>query len=742
MAGHPIAYSAFPDINPAGAPQNDFERINTSPDMFGGLIARSEETLGQGIDKAADAGFDIATQRAKLDNQVHGSELHSWFSDQAGELISQFSQLQGKAALEQKNDYFARIDALQKQAEDQAGNPEMKAMVAVNTRQSGDRLKGIMTSHADQQRQEWYTKTAKDNITSATGTGGLFVLNNQYGELDQQMRTIDQEAHNYFDPQGYDAGTLKTEVSKYKGSAVKNWVETAATNDKDPDNISHALQIFERYAGDIDPVSRLDIQKYVNAKAQARTVNRLGDYYIGGTVAGITPGFIHEIKQTEGYREKPYWDVKQWSVGYGTRASGPNETPDRAELEGRFQDEVTKAANFVDSINPKLDPGTRAAMTSLTYNAGEKWANDALGKAIKDGDINRAQQLFLQYNHAGGQVDQGLVQRRMREAEWFGRSDAAQQPRLNPDEIVDRIAKDPLFRDRPELQHAVMQNVIQKASMFQRADALEQKQIKEKSDATEWDFFKKIHTDDPNLTLGAILNNPNLTKEAGERLTKEYETRGGSTKTDHTYGPGFYDLYRRVHLPQGDPDRITDPNQLYAHVGPAGDLTVGGVDKLRSEIDLRRSPDGVAESEMRAQFLKNARAQITGTDEGLHIRDPKGDELYLKFMAQAWPLYDKERKAGKSPAQLLDPDSPDYVGKVIGNFKRPMDQWFNDTIHDNPADKAPNAAAFDVSKVKTIDDLVAAYRRGDVNKQMADEIAIANGWGKRKPVAPQIPMSQ
>jgi len=30
-----------------------------------------------------------------------------------------------------------------------------------------------------------------------------------------------------------------------------------------------------------------------------------------------------------------------------------------------------------------------------------------------------------------------------------------------------------------------------------------------------------------------------------------------------------------------------------------------------------------------------ARGQITGTDEGLHIKDPKGDELYLKFMAQA-----------------------------------------------------------------------------------------------------------
>jgi hypothetical protein len=90
-----------------------------------------------------------------------------------------------------------------------------------------------------------------------------------------------------------------------------------------------------------------------------------------------------------------------------------------------------------------------------------------------------------------------------------------------------------------------------------------------------------------------------------------------------------------------------------------------GVDKLNAEIQGRKTPEGVAESEMKAQFLENARAQITGTAEGLHIKDPKGDELYLKFLADVLPRNDAARREGKSAASLFNPESPDYLGKAI-----------------------------------------------------------------------------
>jgi GH24 family phage-related lysozyme (muramidase) len=137
--------------------------------------------------------------------------------------------------------------------------------------------------------------------------------------------------------------------------------------------------------------------------------------------------YLNRIKQFEGFYAKPYWDYKQWTSGYGTRASGPNDVVDQAEAERRLQSEIANAAGLVDRFAPNLDPGTRAALTSLTFNAGGKWMESGLGQAIKSGDMDRARATFLQYANAGGQHLPGLAKRRAAEVAWFG-----QQPTNDP----------------------------------------------------------------------------------------------------------------------------------------------------------------------------------------------------------------------------------------------------------------------------------------------------------------------
>lgn len=138
----------------------------------------------------------------------------------------------------------------------------------------------------------------------------------------------------------------------------------------------------------------------------------------------LDPQYTDAIKGFEGYSPNASWDYKQSSSGYGTKAQPGDENipPDQLKAihEQRFSDEVGKAAASVDQFAPNLPPGVRAALTSLTYNAGPGWQNSGLGAAIKSGDFNQAQNLFLQYNKAGGQVNPGLVNRRQQEAAWFG----------------------------------------------------------------------------------------------------------------------------------------------------------------------------------------------------------------------------------------------------------------------------------------------------------------------------------
>ena len=130
--------------------------------------------------------------------------------------------------------------------------------------------------------------------------------------------------------------------------------------------------------------------------------------------------YLNAIKQFEGYTAEARWDYAQNTNGYGTRAQFPGEVIDKAEADRRFKDAIQKAADFVDKFAPDLDEGSKAALTSLTYNAGPAWAQSGLGEAIASGDLEKAQSIFLQYNKAGGSVLDALVQRRLQEVAWFG----------------------------------------------------------------------------------------------------------------------------------------------------------------------------------------------------------------------------------------------------------------------------------------------------------------------------------
>lgn len=138
----------------------------------------------------------------------------------------------------------------------------------------------------------------------------------------------------------------------------------------------------------------------------------------------IDPSLVEGVKGFEGYAAKAYPDYKQYSVGYGTRATSPNEVIDKAEAERRLQTELGKAKSIVQAFAPNAPPGVQNALTSLTYNAGDKWTRSGLGALVKAGDYQGAQQRLLQYNKAGGVTNTGLVKRRAAEAQWMG----GQQP--------------------------------------------------------------------------------------------------------------------------------------------------------------------------------------------------------------------------------------------------------------------------------------------------------------------------
>jgi lysozyme len=177
---------------------------------------------------------------------------------------------------------------------------------------------------------------------------------------------------------------------------------------------------------------------------------------------GVSETVIEHIKSMESFTPVSKWDFKQHSYGYGTRAPGPGIPITKAEAEKELSFEVGKAAREVDAFQPGLPPGVRDAMISLTFNAGPgQWTTGGLGAALKAGDYQRAKEIFLQYNKAGGSTQNvlsgtgagvlgGLVKRREKEAAWFDKAIAEQQASMpvarTPEEARAKLQPGQLFR--------------------------------------------------------------------------------------------------------------------------------------------------------------------------------------------------------------------------------------------------------------------------------------------------------
>lgn len=138
--------------------------------------------------------------------------------------------------------------------------------------------------------------------------------------------------------------------------------------------------------------------------------------------------YLDAIRNFEGYAPQATWDYAQLSNGYGTKARFPGEVIDRTEAERRFRVEVANARAVVEKAAPQADEGTKAALTSLTYNAGTAWVDSGLGDAVRRGDLDTAREIFQKYTKAGGEVLPGLVSRRAQEALWIGNPDAVGAP--------------------------------------------------------------------------------------------------------------------------------------------------------------------------------------------------------------------------------------------------------------------------------------------------------------------------
>ena len=141
---------------------------------------------------------------------------------------------------------------------------------------------------------------------------------------------------------------------------------------------------------------------------------------------------ISVLKEWEGFSRYPYWDYKQWTVGYGTetpsdkleeyRANGIPEADAEALLQKHLASKGKSINSFADKFGLKLTQNQFDALLSLSFNCGTSWLYKAstLRTAIVEGWTGDDLIFALgQWADMGGKTNTGLVRRRLAEAEMY-----------------------------------------------------------------------------------------------------------------------------------------------------------------------------------------------------------------------------------------------------------------------------------------------------------------------------------
>lgn len=139
----------------------------------------------------------------------------------------------------------------------------------------------------------------------------------------------------------------------------------------------------------------------------------------------ISENGLRLIEAFEGFIGNPYQDsVGVWTIGYGhTHGIGPSTPPitqgeAEALLRTDVNDEYGAAVNRLGRL--RLTQNEFDATTSFVYNLGPGVLSDGgFGRLLRSEQYHAAADSMLGYDHAGGQVLEGLRMRRERERQLF-----------------------------------------------------------------------------------------------------------------------------------------------------------------------------------------------------------------------------------------------------------------------------------------------------------------------------------
>lgn len=217
----------------------------------------------------------------------------------------------------------------------------------------------------------------------------------------------------------------------------------------------------------------------------------------------------------------------------------------------------------------------------------------------------------------------------------------------------------------------------QKLTLIGLAKTTDKATARAKQDAAENTILQDIASGAPTLTKADVMANPDLTPTQKERLWPKLG--GGSRSLADISHVVSSDLFTRIHAPDGDPNKITDENELNDEFA-AGHLNRPDLDWLRKEVQNARTPEGDMLGKRMTDFFSAVEPQINQKGMFGLPTNPKGAEQMYRFEDMVRRKVQEKKKKGEDPFSLFDPAAPDYLGKpdTVGSYAKSMTENVQD----------------------------------------------------------------
>lgn len=195
-----------------------------------------------------------------------------------------------------------------------------------------------------------------------------------------------------------------------------------------------------------------------------------------------------------------------------------------------------------------------------------------------------------------------------------------------------------------------------------RMARMEARQARQEAGEVASNKFFTLLTDPnkPGDYIQQMMKDPSIPPEKKPTLFHMAEAYGRTPEA--STAPGLLnDFTTRLALPQDDV-RFPSQEEVFKHVGK--DMSNQDANFVLSRINPK-DPNARADNMMLAGVMKEANQVLNPKQAafGFAGTDPAGMHAQNRFETWFLPEYERQLKAGKTPQELLSPDSPNYLLK-------------------------------------------------------------------------------